>query len=69
MVFPRKIHERWIEEYKAFKTRLERDNWVAQRIEERNAINAVWVMKWFKNSTNPLLCLSMPNFAKTGQSL
>jgi hypothetical protein len=68
-VYPLELYERWEKEYKSLQTTSERNDWVTQKVEEREAINAVRVMKRFKNSTNPLLCTSMPNFAKNGQSL
>lgn len=66
MIYPRELHQRWEEEYRALQTMPERDDWVTQKLEERKAINAVRVMKRFENGTNPLLCSSMPNFAKNG---
>ena len=69
MVYPRELHERWQQEFKALQTSSERVDWVAQRVEERKAINAVQVMMQFENGANPLLSSSMPNVAKNGQSL
>ena len=47
MVYPRELHERWQQEYRALQTSSERVDWVAQRVEERKAINAVQFMKQF----------------------
>ena len=41
IVYPDKQAERWEEEYKALQTNSERDTWIAQKIEERTAINEV----------------------------
>ena len=48
MVYPRELHERWQQEYRALQTSSERVDWVAQRVEERKAINAVQFMKQFE---------------------
>ena len=69
MGYHQELHERWGTEYEALQTPSERDDWVAQRVEEREHINAVRVLKWFKNSVNPLFSSSMQNFAKNGKSL
>lgn len=69
MVFPLELHQSWEEEYGALQTAEQRIDWVTQKTEERKAINAVRVMKRFENSTKPLLCFSMLNFAKNGWTL
>ena len=70
-MYPRKLHERWQEEYKAFETTSERDDWVAQRVEERKAIKAVRVMKGLRTSLTlyfPLACQTLRKMGKVHET-
>ena len=51
-MYPVWLHERWVNEYDALQTRSDRDDWVAQKIEERKVIDAVRVMKLFENGNS-----------------
>ena len=41
MVYPDELHERWQQEYDALQSVSERADWAEQKLDERNAINAV----------------------------
>ena len=58
VVYPDELHERWQQEYDALQSVSERADWAEQKLDERNAINAVWLMTHDENNANPLLALA-----------
>jgi len=66
-MYPLQLHERWEEEYRALQTTEDKAYWVAQKVEERKVINAVWDMERFANSANSYLAAACQTLRKMGR--